>query len=70
LRNQTGGGGVVGELASGKSDPPRGVSFSAIRNAEGNYLLAYSVHFKSNLGALPDDFAKREEAARHFSITR
>jgi len=47
----------------GKSDPPRGFSFSAIRTSDGNYLLVYSVHFKSNLGSLPDDFAKREEAA-------
>ena len=50
----------------GKSDPPRGFSFSAIRTSEGNYLLAYSVHFKSNLGSLPDDFAKREEATRQL----
>jgi len=47
----------------GKSGPPRGYSFSAIRTSEGNYLLVYSVHFKSNLDSLPDDFAKREESA-------
>src|SRR5207249_3234163 len=50
----------------GKSDPPRGFSFSAIRTSEGNYLLVYSIHFKSNLGSLRDDFAKREEAARQL----
>jgi endonuclease/exonuclease/phosphatase family metal-dependent hydrolase len=50
----------------GKSNPPRGFSFSAIRTGEGDYLLVYSVHFKSNLGSLPDDFAKREEAARQL----
>jgi endonuclease/exonuclease/phosphatase family metal-dependent hydrolase len=50
----------------GQSEPPRGFSFSAIRTGEGNYLLVYSVHFKSNLGSLPDDFAKREEAARQL----
>lgn len=50
----------------GKSDPPRGFSFSAIRSSEGNYLLVYSVHFKSNLGSLPGDIAKREEAARQL----
>jgi len=50
----------------GKSDPPRGFSFSAIRTSAGNYLLVYSVHFKSNLGSLPDDFAKREESARQL----
>jgi len=50
----------------GKSDPPRGFSFSAIRTAEGNYLLVYSVHFKSNLGSLLDDFAKREDATRQL----
>jgi Endonuclease/Exonuclease/phosphatase family. len=50
----------------GKSDPPRGFSFSAIRTSNRNYLLVYSVHFKSNLGSLPDDFAKREDAARQL----
>jgi len=50
----------------GKSDPPRGFSFSAVRTSEGSYLLIYSVHFKSNLGSLPDDFAKREEATRQL----
>src|SRR5262249_24793717 len=50
----------------GKSDPPRGFSFSAIRTSERNYLLVYSVHFKSNLGTLPDDVAKREDAARQL----
>jgi endonuclease/exonuclease/phosphatase family metal-dependent hydrolase len=29
-------------------------------------LLVYSVHFKSNRGELPDDIAKREEAARQL----
>ena len=49
-----------------KSNPPRGFSFSAIRTKEDNYLLVYSVHFKSNLGSLSDDFVKREEAARQL----
>jgi endonuclease/exonuclease/phosphatase family metal-dependent hydrolase len=47
----------------GRVGPPRGFSFSAIRAAPGTYLLVYSVHFKSNLGRLRDDIAKREEAA-------
>jgi hypothetical protein len=29
-------------------------------------LLVYSVHLKSNRGALEEDIAKREEAARHL----
>jgi endonuclease/exonuclease/phosphatase family metal-dependent hydrolase len=52
----------------GRSDPPRGFSFSAVRTKAGNYLLVYSVHFKSNLGSLADDFTKREEAARQLLI--
>jgi endonuclease/exonuclease/phosphatase family metal-dependent hydrolase len=47
-------------------EPPRGFSFSAIRTAQNKYLLVYSVHFKSNLGSLPDDIAKREESARQL----
>jgi endonuclease/exonuclease/phosphatase family metal-dependent hydrolase len=50
----------------GRAGPPRGFSFSAIRTTSGNYLLVYSVHFKSNLGTLRDDVAKREEAARQL----
>src|ERR1051325_2701109 len=50
----------------GTVGPPRGFSFSAIRTHSGNYLLVYSVHFKSNLGPLNDDVAKREEAARQL----
>jgi endonuclease/exonuclease/phosphatase family metal-dependent hydrolase len=46
--------------------PPRGFSFSAIRTTSGNYLLVYSVHFKSNLGQLRDNVAKRQEAARQL----
>ena len=50
----------------GVSGPPRGFSFSAVRTKSGNYLLIYSVHFKSNLGQLPENVAKREEAARQL----
>jgi endonuclease/exonuclease/phosphatase family metal-dependent hydrolase len=49
-----------------ESDPPRGFSFSAVRTSDGRYLLVYSIHFKSNLGSLQEDFAKREEAARQL----
>jgi endonuclease/exonuclease/phosphatase family metal-dependent hydrolase len=51
---------------AGKTEPPRGFSFSAIPTSNRNYLLVYSVHFKSNLGSLTDDIAKREEAARQL----
>ncbi len=47
-------------------DPPRGFAFSATRTGGGNYLLLYSVHFKSNLGSISDDIAKREEASRQL----
>lgn len=50
----------------GKAGPPRGFSFSAIRTSSGNYLLVYSVHFKSNLGEIHENIAKREEAARQL----
>lgn len=50
----------------GKTDPPRGFSFSAVRTSDGRYLLIYSVHFKSNLGSLPEAISKREEAARQL----
>ena len=45
--------------------PPRGFSFAAIRCGN-TVLLVYSVHLKSNRGALEEDIAKREEAARQL----
>jgi hypothetical protein len=47
------------------ASPPRGFSFAAIRRGN-TMLLVYSVHLKSNRGALEEDIAKREEAARHL----
>ena len=45
--------------------PPRGFSFAAIRHGK-TVLLVYSVHFKSNRGAVKTNIAKREEAARQL----
>ncbi|HEY8899281.1 MAG TPA: endonuclease/exonuclease/phosphatase family protein [Chthoniobacterales bacterium] len=46
--------------------PPRGYAFAALQLPGGRLLLAYSVHFKSNLGGIDANVAPREEAARQL----
>jgi len=46
--------------------PPRGFSFVALQLQDGRHLLVYSVHLKSNLGDLPENIARREEAAEQL----
>lgn len=46
--------------------PPRGYAFAALRLPGGGLLLAYSVHFKSNLGGIDPNVPAREEAAKQL----
>jgi endonuclease/exonuclease/phosphatase family metal-dependent hydrolase len=46
--------------------PPRGYSFAALQLAKDRFLLAYSLHLKSNRGELTENFAMRHEAARQL----
>lgn len=51
----------------GEDLPPRGYAFSAL-NLPGDrgFLLAYSVHFKSNLGGVEANIAAREESSKQL----
>lgn len=46
--------------------PPRGYAFAALKLPDGGLLLAYSVHFKSNLGGIEPNIPAREEAAKQL----
>ncbi|MFZ4682662.1 MAG: endonuclease/exonuclease/phosphatase family protein [Terrimicrobiaceae bacterium] len=55
--------------AGSKITPKRGFSFAAFQPSEGQVLLVYVVHLKSNRGAekeLKDNIAMREESARQL----
>jgi endonuclease/exonuclease/phosphatase family metal-dependent hydrolase len=49
-----------------EDSPPRGFSFIALQLDDGRRLLVYSVHLKSNRGDLPENMARREEAAEQI----
>lgn len=49
-----------------EDSPPRGFSFVALQLEDGRQLLVYSVHLKSNRGDLPENIARREEAAEQI----
>ncbi len=49
-----------------EDSPPRGFSFVAVQLEDGRRLLVYSVHLKSNRGDLPENIARREEAAEQI----
>ncbi len=51
---------------SGPVEPPRGYSFAALALPDGRFLLAYSLHLKSNLGNLDRNVAMRRESARQL----
>lgn len=65
--------GAVPYTAAGPVQPPRGFSWAALDVGEGDLLLVYSVHFKSNRGEAQENYAMREEAAvqltRHMQET-
>jgi endonuclease/exonuclease/phosphatase family metal-dependent hydrolase len=46
--------------------PPRGYSFAALELPGGRFLLAYSLHLKSNLGDLSTNIALRQAATRQL----
>ncbi|MGF1655553.1 MAG: endonuclease/exonuclease/phosphatase family protein [Verrucomicrobiales bacterium] len=49
-------------FAPGRTESPRGYAFAAIELDADTFLLAYSLHLKSNHGDEVDNRAKREEA--------
>ena len=50
----------------GEDNPPRGYAFAAIKLPGGEFLLTWSVHFKSNRGELAANIATREESAKQL----
>lgn len=50
----------------GHYGPPRGYAFAALDAGEGRFILCWSLHLKSNLGALPENIAMRAESARQL----
>jgi endonuclease/exonuclease/phosphatase family metal-dependent hydrolase len=46
--------------------PPRGFAFAALELPNGQSLLVYTVHLKSNLGEAESNIRQREEAARQI----
>lgn len=46
--------------------PPRGYTFAAIELPEKRFLLTYSLHLKSNVGASVPNVTKRQEAAKQL----
>lgn len=51
---------------SGSGDPPRGYAFAAIELPGHRFLLTYSLHLKSNIGAPAMNLLKRQEAGRQL----
>lgn len=49
-----------------EDSPPRGFSFLALQLPDGRRLLVYSVHLKSNLGDLEENFQRRKEGAEQI----
>ncbi len=50
----------------GEVDPPRGYSFAALQLPGDKFLLTYSLHLKSNNGALSRNIALRHESSRQL----
>lgn len=65
-RFRTVGAWYDGWKRDGENDPPRGYTFAAIELPNHRLLLAYAVHFKSNLGDFDENVEKRTEASRQF----
>jgi endonuclease/exonuclease/phosphatase family metal-dependent hydrolase len=55
--------GAVAFTANGPVQPPRGFTFAALDVGEGDALVVYSLHLKSNRGEAAENFAMRQEAA-------
>jgi endonuclease/exonuclease/phosphatase family metal-dependent hydrolase len=56
------------EWKHGADGPPRGYVFTAIELPQKRFLLTYSLHLKSNVGAPAMNVPKRQEAARQLLI--
>jgi endonuclease/exonuclease/phosphatase family metal-dependent hydrolase len=54
------------EWKHGADGPPRGYVFTAIELPQKRFLLTYSLHLKSNVGAPAMNVPKRQEAARQL----
>jgi endonuclease/exonuclease/phosphatase family metal-dependent hydrolase len=54
------------EWKHGADGPPRGYVFAAIELPQKRFLLTYSLHLKSNVGAAAMNVPKRQEAARQL----
>ena len=54
------------EWKHGADGPPRGYVFTAIELPQKRFLLTYSLHLKSNVGAPAMNLPKRQEAARQL----
>lgn len=54
------------EWKHGSDGPPRGYVFAAIKLPGHRFLLTYSLHLKSNIGAPAMNVPKRQEAARQL----
>jgi endonuclease/exonuclease/phosphatase family metal-dependent hydrolase len=52
--------------SAGAITPPRGFAFAAYQLQPGQMLLVYCVHFKSNLGEIPEVIAIRQESTRQL----
>ncbi len=50
----------------GEDNPPRGYAFAALKLPGGEFLLTWSVHFKSNRGEVKANIATREESAKQL----
>lgn len=46
--------------------PPRGFAFAALQPSQGQFILCYSVHLKSNRGEKEKNIRAREEGARQL----
>lgn len=56
------------EWQQGSDGPPRGYVFAAIELPQKRFLLAYSLHLKSNVGAAAMNVLKRQESGRQLLI--
>jgi endonuclease/exonuclease/phosphatase family metal-dependent hydrolase len=49
-----------------ENEPPRGYAFAALKLPDGRFLLAYSLHLKSNRGGVDANIKARQESAQQL----